>query len=76
MNTAQNSFPRVQLKDSVFWIHGSYVYPIDEARITNERDLLAWAHHLSRKTWADRKLIGDFIEVVANAKGFNLKIRK
>ena len=60
----------------MFWINGTYAYPIEEDRITSERDLLAWVRHLSRKAWADRKLIGEFVDVVANAKGFKLRISK
>ena len=60
----------------MFWINGTYAYSIEEDRITSERDLLAWVRHLSRKTWADRKLIGEFVDVVANAKGFKLRISK
>jgi len=67
---------KVRLEDGVFWVHGPYAYPIEENRIENERDLLAWVRHLSRKTWADRKLLGEFVDVVADVKNFNLKINK
>jgi hypothetical protein len=50
-----NPSPRVRLEGGVFWVRGSYPYPIEEDRIENERDLLAWVRHLSRKTWTDRK---------------------
>ena len=76
MNTEQKDLPRVRLEDDMFWINGTYAYPIEEDRITSERDLLAWVRHLSRKAWADRKLIGEFVDVVANAKGFKLRISK
>ena len=67
---------RVKLRRGVFWIHGLYPYPVEEDRITSEHDLLAWVRHLSRKTWADRALIGEFIDVVAKARGFQLRITK
>ena len=68
--------PRVQLRDGVFLVHGSYSYPIEAHRITSPVDLLAWVRHLAHKPWGNRELIVDFIEVVSAAKGFQLRITK
>ena len=72
------SEPRVTFdsKDGLLWIRGSYPYPVEASRIEDERDILAWVRHLSRKNWATRALIGEFIDVVAQIKGINTRIEK
>lgn len=47
-------------------------YDIALSRIKNERDLLAWAYHLSDKTWMNTTRIGLFVALVASHKGFDL----
>lgn len=63
-------------KEGVIWIRGSYPYPIEASRIHDARDIVAWVRHLSGKTWATRKLIREFVEVVASIKGINTRISK
>ena len=65
----------VTIEGGVIWIRASYPYPIEASRIVDARDVIAWVHHLSGKTWATRDLIAEFIEVVARAKGINTRIK-
>ncbi|MFZ4778542.1 MAG: hypothetical protein ACOYM3_24490 [Terrimicrobiaceae bacterium] len=67
---------KVVVKDGTIWIEGPYRYPIDVDRITDLRDLLAWVRHLSRKTWVTRKILGEFIDVVAALQGIHTRIGK
>ena len=67
---------RVIVKDGTIWIEGPYRYPIDVDRITDLRDLLAWVRHLSRKAWVTRKILGEFIDVVAALQGIHTRIGK
>ena len=67
---------RVVVKDGTIWIEGPYRYPIDVDRITDLRDLLAWVRHLSRKAWVTRKILGEFIDVVAALQGIHTRIGK
>ncbi len=72
------SEPRVAFdsKDGMIWIRAAYPYPIEASRIEDARDILAWVRHLSRKNWATRAVIGEFIDVVAQVKGINTRLRK
>ena len=63
-------------KDGMIWIRVSYHYPIEPSRIEDARDILAWVRHLSRKSWATRAVIGEFIDVVAKVKGINTRLQK
>ena len=65
---------RVVVKDGTIWIEERY--PIDVDRITDLRDLLAWVRHLSRKAWVTRKILGEFIDVVAALQGIHTRIGK
>ena len=65
---------RVVVKDGTIWI--DECYPIDVDRITDLRDLLAWVRHLSRKAWVTRKILGEFIDVVAALQGIHTRIGK
>jgi hypothetical protein len=38
--------------------------------IKTEGDLMRWALHISRKTWATRNILSRFMEIVAEIKGF------
>ncbi|MEI6073831.1 MAG: hypothetical protein WCS31_18770 [Verrucomicrobiae bacterium] len=67
---------RVIVKDGTIWIEGPYRYPIDVDRITDLRDLLAWVRHLTRKAWVTRKILGEFIDVVAALQGIHTRIGK
>ena len=67
---------RVVVKNGTIWIEGPYRYPIDVDRITDLRDLLAWVRHLSRKAWVTRKILGEFIDVVAALRGIHTRIGK
>ena len=63
-------------KDGMILIRAPYPYPIEASRIGDARDILAWVRHLSRKTWATRAVIGEFIDVVAQVKGINTRLQK
>lgn len=47
-------------------------YAIELERIRNERDLLAWAVHLSEKNWMNAERLRDFILVVAQVKNLHV----
>jgi hypothetical protein len=47
-------------------------YEVDLSRIKTERDLLAWALHLSEKNWMTCSLLNEFIAVVGKHKRFKL----
>jgi hypothetical protein len=54
--------------NNVLLLRFRYDYEIDLDEIKTERDLLAWALHLSGKTWMNTQRIGRFIEAVAQIK--------
>ena len=70
----ENPEAKVVVKGRTIWIEERY--PIDVDRITDLRDLLAWVRHLSRKTWVTRRILGEFIDVVAALQGIHTRIGK
>ena len=63
-------------KDDIFWLRAPHLYPIEANRIEDARDIVAWVRHLSRKNWATRAVIAEFIDVVAHVKGINTRLLK
>jgi hypothetical protein len=63
-------------KDDIFWIRAPHLYGIEAHRISDARDILTWVRHLSRKPWANRSFIGEFIDVVAQVKGINTRLQE
>ena len=72
--TIEKPGAKVVVKGRTIWI--DECYPIDVDRITDLRDLLAWVRHLSRKAWVTRKILGEFIDVVAVLQGIHTRIGK
>jgi hypothetical protein len=61
--------------NNVLLLRFAYRYEVDLDRIKTERDLLAWVRQLAGKYWMAGERTEIFIEVVAQIKGFNLRIR-
>lgn len=63
-------------EEGMIWVRASYPYPIEASRIKSARDILAWVRHLSRKGWATRAVIAEFIDVTAQIRGINTRLLK
>jgi hypothetical protein len=63
---------KIAIKNGWITLNFAYPYEIDLDRIKTERDLLAWALHLTTKTWMNRKRLHYFIEKVGKHKNLNI----
>lgn len=61
--------------DNIIWVR-SPLFAVEASRIKNARDLLGWVFHISRQNWATPAVIGDFIEVAAEATGINTRLKQ
>ena len=57
----------------VFTFKGFEDYEIDLDEIRTEKILLKWVLHLCGKTWISGEMLGEFIEEVAEFKGFDVR---
>jgi len=58
----------IDQKNSTVTLNFAYPYEIDLDRINSERDLLAWALHLTEKTWMNTLRLNYFIRKVGEHK--------
>jgi hypothetical protein len=64
--------PPVQLEGSTIVFVGQN-YEVEISEIKDSASLLEWVVHLSEKTWTTGRMIGGFVEVVCEAKGWPLR---
>lgn len=51
---------------------GGYDYSIAMSRIKTQREVLAWVHHVSSKTWATKRDMQQFVELICKARGWSV----
>jgi hypothetical protein len=60
------------LSNNTLLVRFSYPYEVDLDRLNDERDFLEWIRQLLGKSWMTNDHLANFMDAVADIKGFNL----